>query len=157
MLQKYFATLLASNEFNYVYYSDEGELLGYVIAGFKAREAVNKFTNDNLMSLLITLIRNPEFAYEKIIEICDRVFGSKNYLKAKCRLYLIAVNDKYKGKGIGKKLILHLEDELRRYGLNIYGLSVRKNNDEAIMFYNSNGYKVEFENTKSIYYIKSIK
>ena len=40
--------------------------------------------------------------------------------------------------------------------MDAYSLSVRKDNVEAISFYNQNGYKVEFENSKSIYYIKEI-
>jgi len=41
-------------------------------------------------------------------------------------------------------------------GMGVYSLAVRKDNKEAIGFYNQNGYKVEFENSKSIYYIKEI-
>ena len=55
-----------------------------------------------------------------------------------------------------KSNIRLLENEIREKGLNLYGLSVRKDNKEAIGFYNQNGYKVEFENSKSIYYIKEI-
>jgi len=84
------------------------------------------------------------------------IFGTKYQKKAKCRLYLIAVSQNYKGKGIGKQLINHLENDIRKNGLNLYGLSVRKDNKGAIGFYNQNGYKVEFENSKSIYYIKEI-
>ena len=55
-----------------------------------------------------------------------------------------------------KQLINYMENEIRKKGLNFYGLSVRKDNKDAIGLYNQNGYKVEFENSKSIYYIKEI-
>jgi ribosomal protein S18 acetylase RimI-like enzyme len=157
MLEKYFENLLELNEFNFVFYNDEQkELLGYVIAGFNSQEAVNKFIKKNYFSVILTLLKNPKFLSEKVSEIVEKIFGKEIIKKAKCRLYLIAVNEHYKGKGIGKQLINHLENEIRKSGLNLYGLSVRKDNKKAIGFYNKNGYEVEFENSKSIYYIKNI-
>ena len=157
MLEKYFENLIELNDLNFVFYDDElRELLGYVIAGYNSQEAVHKFINSNYFIVTLTLIKNPRFLSEKISEISEKIFGTKYEKKAKCRLYLIAVNHNYKGKGIGKQLINHLENEIRKKGLNRYGLSVRKDNKEAIGFYNQNGYKVEFKNSKSIYYIKEI-
>jgi len=157
MLNRYFKNLLELNDFNFVFYDDEQEeLLGYVIAGYNSREAVNKFIKKNYFAVIFTLVRNPRFLPEKVSEISEKIFGTNYEKKAKCRLYLIAVNKKYKGKGIGKQLINHLENEIHKTGLNLYGLSVRKDNKEAIGFYNQNGYEVEFENSKSIYYIKEI-
>jgi ribosomal protein S18 acetylase RimI-like enzyme len=157
MLERYFENLLELNNFNFVFYNDKKkELLGYVIAGYNSQEAVNNFIKKNYFALILTLIKNPKFFTEKVSELCEKIFGTKYKKKARCRLYLIAVNQNYKGKGIGKQLINYLENEIRKKGLNLYGLSVRKDNKDAIGFYNQNGYKVEFENSKSIYYIKEI-
>ena len=157
MLEKYFVLLLSMNEFNFVYYSEDSSLLlGYVIAGNKSQDAVNKFTEENFWHLIFTLIKNPKFIMEKIHEIITRIRGDRNERKAACRLYLIGVNDEYKGQGIGKKLVNHLEEELRKSGIINYGLSVRKDNKEAIRFYDKSGYSVEYEDAKSIYYLKEI-
>jgi len=157
MLGKYFENLIELNDFNFVFYNDEQkELLGYVIAGYNSQEAVNKFIKKNYFAVILTLIINPRFLSEKVAEFSEKIFGTKYRKKAKCRLYLIAVNQNYKGRGIGKQLINYLENEIRKKGLNLYGLSVRNDNKDAIGFYNHNGYKVEFENSKSIYYIKEI-
>ena len=157
MLERYFENLLELNDFNFVFYNDEKkELLGYVIAGFNSQQAVNKFIKKNYFVVILTLIKNPKFLSEKVGEVGEKILGTKYMKQAKCRLYLIAVNQDYKGKGIGKQLINHLENEISKKGSNLYGLSVRKDNKEAISFYNQNGYKVEFENSKSIYYIKEI-
>jgi len=157
MLEQYFENLLELNDFNLVLYNDEQkELLGYVIAGYNSQEAVNNFIKKNYFAVILTLIKNPRFLSEKISEVSEKIFGTKYKKKAKCRLYLIAVNKNYKGKGIGKQLINYLENEFKENGLNFYGLSVRKDNKDAIGFYNQNNYKVEFENSKSIYYIKEI-
>lgn len=157
MLRRYFENLLDLNDFNFVYYNDDkNELLGYVIAGYNSQEAVNKFIKNNYFAVLITLIKNPRFLSEKVSEVYEKIFGTKLDKKAKCRLYLIAVNEHYKGRGIGKQLINYLENAILKQGLNLYGLSVRKDNEEAIGFYNRNGYEIEYENSKSIFYIKNI-
>ena len=157
MLELYFENLLELNDFNLVFYDDDhNELLGYIIAGYNSQEAVNQFIKKNYLLVILTLIKNPRFISEKVSEVSEKIFGSKNKKNARCRLYLIAVNQNYKGVGIGKQLINVLENEIRKKGLNLYGLSVRKDNKDAIGFYNQNGYKVEFENSKSIHYIKEI-
>jgi len=152
MLKRYFELLLSMNEFNFVYYSDDGHLLlGYIIAGFKSQNAVSQFTRERFWLLILTLIKNPKFISEKVIELLNR-----KERKVKCRLYLIGVDNNSKGKGIGKELVNQLETELKKNGINEYGLSVRKDNTEAIGFYNKSGYSVEYESAKSIYYIKEI-
>jgi ribosomal protein S18 acetylase RimI-like enzyme len=69
---------------------------------------------------------------------------------------LIAVRDEDKGKGVAKKLISYLEQELIQDGIKDYGLSVRKGNVEAIGFYNKNEYIIEFQKSNSIYYYKKL-
>ena len=157
MLRKYFEILIELNDFNFVLYNDEHkELLGYIIAGHYSQRAVNNFIKKNYSAVILTFIKNPGFLSEKVSEVIGKIFRTKNPPKAKCGLYIIAVNRNYKRQGIGKKLINHLEKEIREKGLKLYGLSVRKENKEAIGFYNKNGYEVEFENSKSIYYLKKV-
>jgi ribosomal protein S18 acetylase RimI-like enzyme len=157
MLAKYFIKLLEDNIYSYVCYNEsQSEVLGYVITGFKTKEAVASFTKENRIALLITLIKNPRFLIEKLIELFQKSFRIDYKGKAKCRLYLIAINNNYKGKGIGKELILFLERQLKKDHINTYGLSVRKDNKSAIDFYRSQSYEAEFENSKSIYYKKTI-
>jgi len=155
MLKRYFELLLSMNEFNFVYYEDDNNtLLGYIIAGYKSHIAVNNFTKENYWYLIFTLIRNPKFITEKVIELFNRKITKRKERKSKCRLYLIGVNKIYKGKGIGKTLVNHLEEELEKNGIISYGLSVRKDNTEAIKFYEKSGYLVEYKDAKSIYYLK---
>lgn len=157
LLYKYFEKLLSTNKYNFILYDDQSKrLLGYAIAGFNYKSAVNDFIKENVKQLIWVLIKNPKFLTEKINEIYHRLFGSDYEPKVNCRLYLIAVRDEFKGKGVAKKLIAHLEQDLIRDGENEYGLSVRKANKEAISFYTKNGYIVELENSKSIYYRKKL-
>lgn len=157
LLNKYFSKLIRMNEYCFVYYNDEeNELQGYLIAGFYTDKAVNSFTKENLFPLFITLLKNPLFIPEKITESFKRVSGKTEKKRAKCRLYLISVDEKYKGRGIGNEISKHFENELKKDGIDVYGLSVRKDNKSAIGFYNKYGYTLDFTNSKSIYYLKNI-
>jgi len=157
MLEKYFIKLLEANKYSFVYYNETNdELLGYVITGFQTKDAVKRFTKENRASLFLTLIRNPGFLIEKVIELFEEKFKAESKEMTKCRLYLIAINNDHKNKGIGKELIRFLEARLLKDHITEYGLSVRKNNKNAIHFYNRRGYEIEFENSKSIYYKKLI-
>ena len=60
------------------------------------------------------------------------------------------VNNNFKKENLFYRRLVEIED------MDAYSLAVRKNNKGAIGFYNQNGYKVEFENSISIYYIKEI-
>ena len=72
------------------------------------------------------------------------------------RLLAIGVKKDSENKGIGTQLIQYLDHDLIRNGECIYGLSVKKNNTNAIKFYLKNNFKVEREEGNSIYYIKEI-
>jgi len=157
LLHNYFEKLLSSNKYNYVLFDESNKtLLGYVIAGYNFKLAINGFIKENLKKLIWVLLRNPKFVIEKITEIFGRLFNTGNEPSVKCRLYLLAVSKNVKGKGVAKKLIDHLEQELIKDDQLEYGLSVRKENKEAINFYNKNGYIIEFEKSKSIYYYKRL-
>jgi len=157
LLKSYFEKLLSSNKYNYVLFDiSKKRLLGYLIAGYNYKSAVNEFIKENLKKLIWVLIKNPKFLIEKIYEIYQWLFGLNYKSNIECRIYLIAVSVEFKGKGVAKKLIAHLEEELMRDGQKEYGLSVRKENKEAINFYNKNGYIIEFEKSRSIYYHKKL-
>jgi len=157
LLRKYFKKFITLNRFCYVILDEtDNKILGYEIAGFQTDKTVSEFTSENFFRLIIVLLLHPEFLVEKTGEAFKKYFGKSFEKKAKCRLFLIAVNDIYKGKGIGKKLILHLEENLRKSGVKLYGLSVRRENKNAIEFYKKTGYVIEFENRKSIYFYKEL-
>ena len=156
MLRRYFQLLLSLNKYNFVLYADNNTLLGYIIAGYKSRDAVNIFTKEYILQLIYILLRNPKFISEKVNELLTKNRKTRDEKRSKCRLYLIGVNNNFKGKGIARSLVNNLEIELKKNEINIYGLSVRKDNVEAIRFYNKSGYSIEHEDAKSIYYSKEI-
>lgn len=55
-------------------------------------------------------------------------------------LVIIAVSDKFRGKGIGRKLVKALESEMRKRRIKEYKLTVTKRNKGANAFYKALGY-----------------
>ena len=157
MLNEYFSILIKRNQFSYVYYNDDGkDLIGYVITGYETKEAVKEFIKKNRYSLMIVLLKNPKFLLEKIMELLRRNSAKLKNQGTKCRLYLIAIDSTYKGKGVGRKLISYLEEQLCSMDITEYGLSVRNENIEAVEFYNKLNYSIVSEDTRSVSYIKKI-
>lgn len=158
MLASYFKILIINNNFSYVV-SDErtNEIIGFIIAGDKTKIAVDEFVKNNRGEVLGILFKNPKFILEKIIEKFSNLFSSPASSKTLVRLFIIAVAQNQKGKGVGKLLIDAFEKKLFERGYYEYGLSVRKTNNKAINFYNKNNYQKYYENHKSIFYIKYLK
>lgn len=150
----YYATIMRYNNFNIVAYDGNKNLLGFIIAGDRIKYAVDEFIRMNYIILFLYLIKNPRFLFQKIIYYLNLFTHKSQFPQIKFRLLSIAVNRDLQDKGIGSQLINHFENELKGNGINVYGLSVRKSNKEAIMFYNKNNFKVEFENGNTIYYYK---
>jgi ribosomal protein S18 acetylase RimI-like enzyme len=60
-----------------------------------------------------------------------------------CYIYDIFVEEKFRGKGIGKLLLEKAEDYCRNKGFSRIALSVTANNDSAIELYERTGYRPE--------------
>ncbi|MFX0205418.1 MAG: GNAT family N-acetyltransferase [Candidatus Hodarchaeota archaeon] len=59
------------------------------------------------------------------------------------RIVTIQVDPSFWSKGIGKKLLLKLEEDLhKKHGIERFELQVHHKNERAITFYQNNGYKV---------------
>ena len=69
---------------------------------------------------------------------------------------LIAVNRKYQGQGIGKKLIKKAEDISSSRDFEKIRLEVHKENCNAIHFYENLGFKQEKDNDETFYMIKEM-
>lgn len=155
LLIEYLKLLINYNQFNYVALI-ENKICGYLIAGSNSAIALNQFKKKFGLKIFLNLLKNPAFIVEKIREIIKSFFPKKEYQKG-IRLYLLAIESRKKGMGIGKQLISFLEDKLTEENIPKYGLSVRKENKRAIQFYKSTGYLKVGEDGKSIYFYKKLK
>jgi ribosomal protein S18 acetylase RimI-like enzyme len=154
LLEEYFKALIQNTDYSYVCYDTiENILMGFVIAGENTSRVVNQFTKSNSLRLLLVLLKNPKFIIEKIFDLYKRFLPQK-VSQANLRVQVYVTNPNFQRKGVGMSLMNKLEKELKQQGHKLYGLSVRKNNIEAIHFYEKNHFKVEYESKKSIYLIK---
>ena len=155
LLNKYFEELLSHSSYN-LFAFNEKEFVGYLIAGEKLDNVLKKFSKDYFFQLIILLIKNPKFLIEKLIDFFESIFNKNKKSKAEMRLFLIASKHNENLKGVGSSLIKNLEKKLIQNGKFIYGLSVRKHNQNAIDFYLRLGFVEEFRTHKSIYLIKNL-
>ncbi|MDR3667137.1 MAG: GNAT family N-acetyltransferase [Ignavibacteriaceae bacterium] len=158
LLNSYLKFLIAHNNYSYVAIDEEqNKFTGYLICGDKTEKSINLFIKNNFVKVIKLLLKNPIFIIEKINEIITKLIpliGKKS--KTEMRVFIIAIDNKYQGKGTGYLLLKALESDLIKDSISQYGLSVRKENKKAIEFYNKNLFKIEFENKKSIFYIKKL-
>jgi ribosomal protein S18 acetylase RimI-like enzyme len=155
LLNKYFEELLSHSSYNLFAFNGK-EFVGYLIAGEKLDNVLKKFSKDYFFQLIILLIKNPKFLIEKLIDFFESIFNKNKKSKAEMRLFLIASKHNENLKGVGSSLIKNLEKKLIQNGKFIYGLSVRKHNQNAIDFYLRLGFVEEFRTHKSIYLIKNL-
>lgn len=155
LLSDYFTALLNKSQFNYKAIVDN-EIVGYLIAGVNLDKVLSDFSRKNFLRLFYSLVRNPRFVKEKIFDLFSKIFLSNRKSSAEMRLFLIAAKHSENIKGVGKKLIQQLEQDLIKNKITVYGLSVRKHNSKAIDFYLQQGFVEEFRTNKSIYFTKSL-
>jgi ribosomal protein S18 acetylase RimI-like enzyme len=156
LLKEYFETLIRSSNYNYVYYETTyNVLLGYIIAGQNTADVVSRFANSHLLSIILVLIKNPKFIFEKINDLLGKI-KKLNLTAADFRVQVYVTNPKHQRKGVGTGLMSILENDLKKSSIKAYGLSVRQNNADAISFYEKSGFKVENKTKKSIYLIKEL-
>ncbi|WP_337872179.1 GNAT family N-acetyltransferase [Ignavibacterium sp.] len=155
LLEKYFTELLSKSSYKIAAYHNE-EMVGYLIAGENLDNALKKFSKENFIKILLVLLLNPRFLFEKISDALSKFFYQRRKSSAPMRLFLIASKHNENIKGVGKLLVESFENYLIEHNVNTYGLSVRKHNKTAIGFYKKIGLKEEFRNHKSIFFIKKL-
>lgn len=159
LLKKYYDELSKNSKINtsFILYKDE-QPAGFIICGQGLNEIVKLFVKNHIAELVFIVIKNPSFLITKFKAVFSR-FSKKPTWKsnANVRLLSIAVAKPFQGRGTGQELISILEDKIKSNGINIYGLSVKKNNKKAIKFYLASEFTLEHSDEKSEYYIKEIK
>lgn len=154
LLESYFKSVLYFNHYSYLA-EENGEILGYLIGGNQTEPGLRKFLKENFFNVIGRILVNPLFLAEKINAVFLRL-KKKQFSKAEYRIYIIAIAPEKQGTGIGKKLLMYFEEQLSKNNINLYGLSVRKWNRKAELFYIKNGFKLENKSNVSIYFMKEI-
>ena len=139
----------------------DGEIIGFIIAGANCGQAISIFMKRKRAQLMLVLLRNPKFLWEKIKQVWRSTLKrmKKNERggtsKKRVGLLSIAIHPKYHRQGIANKMMLKLEELLNKNDIKTYGLSVKKDNHNAIALYEKMGFELEYE-TKSFHFVKEL-
>lgn len=155
-LKEYYHELIESSDIS-LFYSDEGRSVGFIIAGVGITNGVARFIRNNRLYIIMLLITHPRFLIEKVTDTIKGLLPSKEYKTSKFRLMSIAVDSAAHSKGYGKKMLAEFELCLAKKSIRDYGLSVRKENERGVKFYENNGFILEAETSDSYYFKKDIK
>lgn len=158
LLMKFYSELLRNNHYNYIAISEDNKILGFIVAGKNTGSAINNFIKQSLPSLFFILLKNPKFLFQKVMLLINKsIYRNEFHSQAGLRLLSIAVIKDSVHKGIGTQLIRHFEEELIGNDIFVYGLSVKKHNQNAINFYIKNHFEVEKEEKEAFYFVKKLK
>lgn len=158
LLLKFYTELLNNNDYNYIAVGEKKSIIGFIVAGKNTASAINTFVKKNFFSLLLILLKNPKFLFQKTELMLNKSFQKNEFKsRAELRLLSIAVKKDSANKGTGTQMIRYLEKELVRDNFLLYGLSVRRHNQNAIAFYIKHNFEIEKEFKNAIYFIKKLK
>lgn len=147
-----------------IYVDKKGSVItGFVVGSLKFDETFVKIISKNLIAFIAALIYRVVVNPFVIIKIIQTFFYT-NYSRAKnvdAELVVIAVDRKYHRIGIGKKLVINIEDYFLKNEINNYKVTVNSNNSKANKFYRSLNFTkkghIFIYGKKLNLYIKSIK
>jgi ribosomal protein S18 acetylase RimI-like enzyme len=154
LLSRYIKILIDFNPYSYLA-EENDRILGYLIGGNKTGAALDIFTKNNYLKIILALLLHPGFILEKMQSVLLKLNKIK-ISTVEYKIYIIASLPEVQGKGIGRALINIFENELRVNGIREYGLSVREQNNNAISFYENNNFIRINKIHKSIYYKKTL-
>ena len=156
LLEIYYEYILKYNSYCFVA-ERNSKVIGFGVGGSNTRTAIKEFLDDNFLSMVVTVIKNPSFIFSRIKNyITIMTSSSKVNSFAKVRFLALAVDPDIEGKGIGAALMKHLEDAVRKDGHEYLGLSVHKDNKRAIELYHRLGWKAEKKEGSALYYIMKL-
>ena len=159
LLKKYYHTLISSSSLTIISINKD-RVIGFLISGDSFESEIKKFVNKNFIKIIFFSLKRPSILLSKIFFFFKfkilRSINSNIRLnsEAKFRLFSIAVSPFNQSLGIGSKLITYLEKKLVLMNVKMYGLSVKKDDINAINFYKRNNFVYEKNILDNDYYIK---
>ena len=162
LLHKFYKNLYEGN-FIFLVAEDNNQIVGFVLGGDlqlilgKLNDFVKNYSSHYILEILV----RPNTWKDSVMKFWSRFIkkptGEYNLDDIeKYTILSIATAKAMQGKGLGSGLIKAFEKELLPYG-NRYMISVREANDNAIRFYEKNGFVVENKLRDEFQMVKIIK
>lgn len=115
---------------------DEDNIFGFVTGVYDSSNLISSFIKKNFFRVLPTLILNFIKKPNNIKKVFETIiYSKKSEIGIKAELISIAVENKYRGKGYSALLFSHFIEHLRAKKINIYKITVDKDNLAANKFY----------------------
>lgn len=128
---------------------DEGQLFGFCAATTLSRGFNTHLVKKNIFRFSMTGVRLLLTRIPSLIRLFKNFSKTNSTLKDTgdyAELLSIGVSDKKQGQGIGKKLLIQLENEMRLKGCSDLSLTTDYNdNEKAIQFYKGLGYTIYYD------------
>lgn len=128
---------------------EEEKLYGFAAATMRSKSFNTKLILENIVQFSLIGIRLLFTKFSALVRLYKNFSKTNASLHDKgeyAELLSIGVSDKKQGHGIGKKLLLELEETLKAKGCAELSLTTDfYDNEKAIGFYNSLGYKIFYD------------
>lgn len=148
-LLKYYSSILSNKEGIIIGLFDEGELVAFCAAttrskGFNKRILINNVLIFTIIG--IKLIFSKPYALIRLFRNLSKRTVSQQDQGEYAELLSVAVHNNKQNLGIGKKLLIELENQLVKRGIKQLSLTTDYyNNEKAIGFYHTLGYEVMYD------------
>jgi ribosomal protein S18 acetylase RimI-like enzyme len=128
---------------------DEDELLGFAAATTLSKGFNTHLVKQNLFPFTLMGMRLLFTRFAALIRLFKNFSKTNSYVTDEgnyAELLSIGVSVKKQGQGVGKKLLLQLEKELKLKGCSLLSLTTDyDNNEKAISFYKVLGYEIYYD------------
>lgn len=130
-------------------YYEDGKLFGFCAAttlskGFNKHLIKRNLFQFSLIGIRLLFTRIPSLI--RLFKNFSKTNSSKSDQGEYAELLSIGVSDKKQGQGIGKKLLIQLEKEMKLKGCSKLSLTTDYNeNEKAIGFYKTLGYEIFYD------------
>jgi len=145
-LRTLYAGLIGSRRgLGYVYLQGE-QVVGFIIGSFDTkglfREVLWKRGTILGLHLLVKIFKKPSFIKNTIQTF--RYPRKESHTPQKAELIVIGVDERFRGRGIGEKLIRALNQAFLVEGISSYKVTVNKKNESANKFYQRLNFKYQY-------------
>jgi len=142
----FYPAVITSNQAEFLIDTDEsGNVTGFIIVTLDSGKFLLQIIKDHFWSFAATGIRSSMHSlkhFQNNIQILfSSTFSNKNTHPVG-EIYIIAVDESLRGKGIGASLVNTAEDYLQQHSITAIKIKTRTSNKDWISFFKKSGWSV---------------